>query len=200
MKALAIRSLVAFAALAVLGVAAAPAHATLTRVGQRISASSNDAQFDADDGSITRVRCPTVDFTGTIVNTTTISGTITFRRDTRTTCTGDVLGVGNLSSDAVSCRITLRSVGSVAGVSTSFDVAIDTPTVAEPCSVTFPAIGTTVNVDAQTVRGCATFTQATQSLVVNCRLTVTSRSARASRTATFRGNFSIIANPRITVS
>ncbi len=198
MKALAIRSLVAFAALAVLGVAAAPVHATLTPVGQRISASSVDSVFNADDRGITNVRCPAVDFTGTIVNTTTISGTVTFRRNTRTTCTGDVAGAGNVSSDQVSCRITLRSISSVRNTNASFDLTIDAPTVAEPCSVTFPSILTTVTVDAQTVRGCVTFNQANQSLTVNCRLTVTSRSAGVSRTATFTGTFSI--RPNITIS
>ena len=66
MKTLAIRSMVAVAALTTFAVAAAPAKATLTPANARISATSIDSRFDAQDRSITEIRCPLAEFTGTI--------------------------------------------------------------------------------------------------------------------------------------
>ena len=193
MKTLAIRGILAVTVLTVFAVAAAPAQATITPVNARISATSTDSQFDFQDRSITGLRCPLVEFTGTINATgTAISGTLAFLPTTLVRCRGRV-GASDQNIDPIICRITLRSVSSVASTNVSFDLAFDAATAGAPCSITFPGAGPlTLNVDAQTIRNCITFNQPTQSLTLDCRgVIVTSTAARASRPMDFRGNFSI---------
>ncbi len=190
MKVLALRGLLVVAALAVVAAAATPAQATLTPVNARVSATSSDTQLRADDGSLT-VTCPTSEVTATIsADGRSFSGTVAFSRGKGRTCLSSGLFAAS-PVEAIVCRITVRSVSSVAGTSASGDLVTETSGVAPaPCSVDFPAVGITIHVDNQTVRNCITFNQATQSLAVNCRLTVTAPPL-GSRTATFTGNYSI---------
>lgn len=198
MKALAIRSLVAVAALTVLAAAATPAHATVTPVNQQISATSSDSVFSSTDGLVTNVRCPTAHFLGTITGATQISGRLDFsiRTPGGTTCTANVMGVGTVSIDPISCSITLRSVSSVAGAAASFDLVVDAPCVVNSSGVF------TYSIDAQTVRGCVTYSQATQSMTFNCtNIVATLPPARGiSRTVTFRGSYSVAVRTRMTIS
>ena len=186
MKSLTTRGLIlTVAMLSVLAVAAAPAFATLTPAGGAVAATSTNSQLT--EGGIS-VRCPRSDLRGRIAaNGLSATGTATFTGDGRTTCVESFLG----SSVTVTCTgtITITSTSSVAGTSASGDLTLDS---GYRCTIRSLA-GTRTIDGPQTIRGCVTFTQARQTLNVNCAGIRTSTG-----TATFSGSYAL--STRVTIS
>ena len=191
MKALHLRGLVlTIAALSVLAVAAVPAHASVTPVNANISGVSTDSNL-TDEGTGLRTRCPRSDFVGrTSADGRRVSGTLTFSGDGRTTCTENVFG----SSVTVVCRgnVTLTSRSSVAGVSASGDVSLDSDF---ECTIR-AAIGAARSIRGpQTPTNCTwTFTQSTQLLTVRCATILTDSGGESG----FAGSYRV--TPRLVVS
>jgi hypothetical protein len=174
--------LLATAMLCALAVAATPANATFTPPGAAVSASSTNTQLQA--GGIT-VRCPTSTATGTIdANGLGITLSVFFSSNptTRVTCTESLLG----SSVTVTTngRISIVSIASVAGVSSSDDLVIPAGS-----SFVVRSLAGTRTYGPQTARNCITFNQATQTLNVRCTIVDTGGNA-----ATFTGSY--VVTPR----
>src|ERR1044072_4236575 len=161
MKTLPIRGLAVVAAtLGVLTVVAVPAQATLTPAGAVFTGRSVNSQLV--EGGIS-IRCPRSDFRLRIAaDGRFATGTFTFTGDGRTTCVESFLG----SSVTVTCTGTITSsvTSSVAGTSASGDHVYD---FTQRC--TYRSLAGTRTIDGpQTIRSCWTFTQARQTLNINC--------------------------------
>lgn len=181
-------------ALTVLLVAITPAQAAVTPGVTRISATSSDLSLVFDDGSMT-ITCPTAELTAVVsADGRGISGTYAFSSGKRRTCQG-LSPLGTLSVGDWRCGlVTLRSVASTAGVSASFDLAIDG---APSCVISIPGF-TDITFDPQAIRSCLTFTQVTQSFTMNCSLLYTS-ALRGSGMLTLTATFSVN-RPRLSLS
>ncbi len=162
--------LLTLAALAIIAVAAAPAHARITPAGSTVSANSRDVRFSGPFGSFT---CPTSEFTGAVsVDGTTLSGRLAFSRDSRvggTTRCSDSLG-GTFDDPVCVGTVTFRSTSSTASISMSGDVVFDS---GFQCSFRDPFYGDVSFRGPQTLRGCFTFNQATQLLTFRCSFIAT---------------------------
>ncbi len=151
--------LLSIAALAVLAVAAVPAHATVTPVNSAVNSTSTNSNI-TDEGNGIRTRCPLSTFAGrTSADGRALSGTLTFSSSGGVTCTESIFG----SSVRVACtgNVTLRSTSSVARTSASGTATLDS---GFSCTIT-PAIGS-----PRTIRGPQTPT--------NCTWTFTPPSTR----------------------
>ncbi len=183
--------LLTLAALAIIAVAAAPAHARITPAGSTVSANSRDSVFNLTFLSIT---CPTADITGTLsADGTSLSGRLAFSSSTGGARCRDNLG--GVYADFV-CRgsATFRSTSSTAGVSASGDLLFDRDL---DCTLRSPLLGEVTFRGPQTLRGCLTFNQATQLLTVRCSLaaTVSSNPMTITLSASYR-----VTTGRLTIS
>ncbi len=114
------------AVLSVAAVAVPTASATLTTRATR-----GEDRALARDSAFTRgvlaARCPTTTFVGTVAGDgLSVSGELDFSNAGRTTCTG-TFGVSCevTTNGRTPTRITMRSTASVAGVSATFDLVLD---------------------------------------------------------------------------
>jgi hypothetical protein len=179
--------LLSIAALAVLAVAAIPAHASVTPVNSAVNATSTNSVL-TDEGTGLRTRCPLSTFTGrTSADGRALSGSLTFTSSGGVTCTENLFG----SSVDVRCSgtVTLRSTSSVAGSSASGNVTLDS---GFRCDITSLAGRRTIT-GPQTPSNCSwTFTPPS-TLITNCNTIVTT-SGEAGFAGTYR------ATQRFTIS
>jgi hypothetical protein len=170
-------------ALGAMAVAATPASATLTPVNSTVTASSsNTAWTRAGLGA----RCPTSTFIGRIAaDGRSISGDLTLSNHGRTTCSG-TFGVSceATTGGGSPTTITLRSTGSTAGGSATFDVIYDAD-----FTLNFSCLGgglvCTIS-GPQTIRGAATLIQSTPStLATDMRRINCGEGGSSERTATY---------------
>ncbi len=190
------------AVLIALAVTAAPAHATFTPVSTAYSMSSVDSQLSDENGNITR--CPLADATGTnAADGRSISLRLSFRRAAATTCTSRT-GLGTFSvTYTCSGSVTLRSTASTAGVSATFDIALDSDFRCSVEKTGIPIIGSCTT-DLQGPQGpfrsAGTLTQRTQRISVSLTpLALRTNCPGDGIRGTFTGTY-LINSPRFTIS
>lgn len=171
-----------------------PAQGTVTPINSRVSATSTNTAWVADDGSAS-ITCPTAALAMTVSGDgLSLSGTFSYSRGRARTCTAATpLGIVSIS-DGTCVPVTLRSSTSTSGVNASFDLTVD---VGSACRVTVPGLAT-LTLDSQTAVRCVTFSQASQSVSVDCSLRYTSTFGGPG-VLTFTGTFSVL-TPRLTLS
>lgn len=200
MRKLTLRGLLVAALLSVSAVLAAPAQATLTPVNTVVRATSTNFQSQKAAGIV--VRCPDVQFTGTIDATgRSISGTMTFRSSGGVTCVMIVLGVP--FSVTITCRgtFTLASTASVSRVSAFGSASLDRNL---ECVDDVPALRCNVRITGPQgpFANALSFNQATQVLDLDLRGARDTSSGPAcgpGGTVSFDGTFTVTSG-RITVS
>ena len=182
--------LLTMAMLSVLVVAATPANALFNPRGGAITASSGNSQFV--QSGIT-VRCPTSTVSGRIdADGRGITARVLFSDNSpvrpRVTCTESALG----SSVTVTTtgNVSIVSQSSVVGVGSSGDLVIPAGS-----SFVVRSLAGSRTIGAQTLRGCVTFNQASQTLNFRCTLIDT-----AGNPVTFTGSYPVTSGGPITIS